>query len=52
VERAHRQGRRIRFWNTPDREEVWRLLYDVGVDVIGTDDLDGLRGFLVRQGDR
>jgi glycerophosphoryl diester phosphodiesterase len=49
VERAHRQGRRIRFWNTPDREEVWRLLYDAGVDVIGADDLDALRGFLLRQ---
>lgn len=46
VERAHAQGRRVRFWNTPDRPEAWRLLLDAGVDVIGTDDLDGLQRFL------
>ena len=47
VARAHAQGRRIRFWNTPDLEAMWRLLYDAGVDLIGADDLDALRGFLV-----
>ena len=46
VERAHAQGRRVRFWNTPDRPDAWRLLLDAGVDVIGTDDLEGLQRFL------
>jgi glycerophosphoryl diester phosphodiesterase len=44
---AHRQGRRIRFWGAPDTEAVWRLLYDAGVDLINTDDLDGLRTLLL-----
>lgn len=49
VEKAHAQGRRVRFWNTPDRAEGWRILVNAGVDVIGTDDLDGLQRFF--QGD-
>lgn len=43
---AHAQGRRLRFWGSPDRPEVWRVLHDAGVDLINTDDLGGLRAFL------
>ena len=46
VERAHAQGRKVRFWNTPDRPDAWQILLNAGVDVIGTDDLEGLRRFL------
>jgi hypothetical protein len=46
VARAHAQGRRLRFWNTPDVPVVWRLLVRSGVDLIGADDLDALRLFL------
>jgi hypothetical protein len=46
VARAHAQGRRLRFWNTPDLPVVWRLLVRSGVDLIGADDLDALRLFL------
>ncbi|MES2467519.1 MAG: phosphatidylinositol-specific phospholipase C/glycerophosphodiester phosphodiesterase family protein [Verrucomicrobiota bacterium] len=44
--RVHAQGRQLRFWNTPDRPGVWRELQAAGVDLIGTDDLAGLAGFL------
>lgn len=47
VTQAHAQGRRIRFWNTPDRPEVWQLLHAAGVDLIGTDHLPELRDFLL-----
>jgi hypothetical protein len=47
VARAHAQGRKVRFWNTPDRAEAWRILSEAGVDVIGTDDLNGLQEFLL-----
>jgi hypothetical protein len=46
VTRAHAQHRHLRFWNTPDRPEVWRMLRDAGVDIIGTDHLAELRRFL------
>jgi hypothetical protein len=48
VRRAHEQGRAIRFWATPDQPEGWAALSDAGVDLINTDDLAGLRDFLVR----
>ena len=46
VEQAHAQGRRLRFWATPDSPNVWRELQTAGVDVIGCDDLAALRAFL------
>lgn len=49
VARAHSQGRRLRFWGTPDREAVWTVLHQAGVDLIGTDDLAALRHFLLRR---
>ena len=48
--RAHAQGRKVRFWNTPDREEAWKILFEAGVDVLGTDDLSGLERFLRNAG--
>ena len=49
VERAHAQGRQVRFWNTPDKPAGWDFLLAAGVDVIGTDDLAGLSGYFARQ---
>ena len=46
VDRAHGQGRQVRFWNTPDRPDVWRTLIEAGVDFVGTDDLAGLQRFM------
>lgn len=49
VQRAHAQHRQVRFWNTPDRPEVWGILLDAGVDIIGTDSLPGLQQFLLQR---
>ena len=46
VETAHRQGRVVRFWATPETEAVWKELHAAGVDLIGTDKLAELRAFL------
>jgi hypothetical protein len=46
VSRVHAQGRRLRCWNTTDTPAVWQLLVECGVDLIGTDDLEALRGLL------
>jgi hypothetical protein len=46
VERAHAQGRRLRFWATPDTAEAWHELRNAGVDLLNTDDLAGLSQFL------
>jgi hypothetical protein len=49
VEKAHAQGRRIRFYAAPDNELAWSTLLDAGVDIINTNRLDALRDFLLRR---
>lgn len=55
VRKSHAKGRLVRFWETPDlrssaRDAVWRELLSAGVDLINTDDLEGLRRFLLEHG--
>ncbi len=49
VNTAHQQGRKVRFWGTPDRPEIWREQLAAGVDLLNADDLVGLRKFLLGQ---
>lgn len=49
VTAAHARGQHVRFWGTTDNPAVWHLLLDARVDLIGADDLDGLRDFLARR---
>lgn len=49
---ARSNGQRLRFWATPDmpgpaRERLWSFLLENDVDFINTDDLAGLRTFLI-----
>jgi Glycerophosphoryl diester phosphodiesterase family len=46
VNRAHAQGRKVRFWNTPDSPLSWTVLLGAGVDLINTNDLVGLERLL------
>jgi glycerophosphoryl diester phosphodiesterase len=46
VNKAHKAGRVVRFWATPENEAVWRDLRSAGVDLIGTDELGRLAAFL------
>jgi len=53
VDTAHKKGRRVRFWSTPDRptqarQMLWRELLASGVDRLNTDDLQGLQQFLLQ----
>lgn len=52
TELVHRGGRRLRFWATPETEACWRELRAAGVDLIGTDDLEGLADFLNQGGEK
>ena len=46
VKQAHARGRRVRFWATPESTAVWKELRAADVDLINTDDLNGLQFFL------
>lgn len=49
VKKAHRDGRRVRFWNTPEDTALWAELRAAGVDLINTDDLAKLQRFLLQK---
>jgi len=49
VDKSHAQGRRVRFWGAPDFPAFWRMLLEADVDLINTDDLEGVRKFLLQQ---
>jgi len=46
VERLHAEGRKVRFWGTPDRTGLWRSLVAMDVDYVGTDNPSRLQELL------
>jgi hypothetical protein len=46
VDKAHEQGRLVRFWGAPDNAATWTALQAAGVDLLNTDDLQGVKNFL------
>ena len=44
---THQEGKKIRLWATPEGPSAWAMLQSLGVDLINTDDLQGLRDFLL-----
>lgn len=50
AERVHGEGKKLRLWAIPDREEAWKALMEVGVDMINTDHLNELNAYLTRIG--
>jgi hypothetical protein len=46
VHQTHEEGRRIRFWASPDTPSMWKELDAAKADLINTDDLPGLSEFL------
>lgn len=52
VDLLHSEGRKVRFWGTPDREDLWESLVALGVDYVGTDDVPRLDRLLRRVGGR
>jgi hypothetical protein len=47
VSQAHKHGRLVRFWATPESPAFWEQLLAAGVDLINTDQLPELRRFLL-----
>jgi alkaline phosphatase len=43
---VHAQGKKIRFWGSPDVPTVWAKFIDLGVDILGTDKVEELYNYL------
>jgi hypothetical protein len=48
VSKAHQQGRKVRFWGSPDQPVFWKELLDDDVDLINTDKLEAAQKFLLQ----
>jgi hypothetical protein len=46
VLQAHKNGRKVRLWGSPDKIKVWSELLKCNVDLINTDRINALRAFL------
>lgn len=46
IDKAHRLGKKIRFWNAPDTELSWTRFIELKVDYINTDHIEELSKFL------
>ncbi len=50
ISKAQEEDKIFRFWNLPqDSPNVWGPLYEAGVDLINTDNLEGLANFIESQ---
>jgi len=45
---AHKSGRKVRLWASPEDTHVWETLLACGVDLINTDRLEELKNFLTK----
>jgi hypothetical protein len=49
VSMAHRYGKKVRLWASPENPVVWNELLECGVDLINTDKLPELKDFLTKR---
>jgi len=49
IDSVHSVKKKIRFWNTPDNADAWRLFIEMGIDYINTDHIAGLSDFLTNR---
>ena len=45
IKLGHDHGRKVRFWGSPNKVEVWEKLMDEGADWINVDDLKGFNAY-------
>jgi len=46
---AHKQGKLVRLWASPENEQVWKYLLNNNIDLINTDELKRLSEFLLKK---
>lgn len=51
VKQVHAEGKKLRLWATPEKLEVWEVMWQAGVDFLNTDQLEELKTFLLHKAD-
>ncbi|MEN7551622.1 alkaline phosphatase [Rapidithrix thailandica] len=45
IDKVHAQGKKIRFWGTPDTKTTWKAFARLGIDYINTDKVEQVAGY-------
>ncbi|MDQ6480766.1 alkaline phosphatase [Dyadobacter sp. LHD-138] len=51
MKHVHDQGKKIRFWGTPDNINAWKMLMNMGIDYLNTDKVEELGPYLRNRAD-
>jgi alkaline phosphatase len=51
IKQVHAQGKKIRFWGTPDNINAWKMFMNMGVDYLNTDKVEALGPYLRSRAD-
>lgn len=51
IKQVHGQGKKIRFWGTPDNINAWKMLMNMGIDYLNTDKVEELGPYLRNRAD-
>lgn len=51
IKQMHDQGKKIRFWGTPDNINAWKMLMNMGIDYLNTDKVEELGPYLRNRAD-
>lgn len=46
IKKVHDQGKKVRFWATPDNVNAWKMLMNMGLDYLNTDKVEELGPYL------
>jgi hypothetical protein len=49
VDKTHKEGKKLRFWASPDNEAVWRFLLDNKVDLVNVDSLQKFNKYITKR---
>ena len=49
AEATHNEGKKLRFWASPDKPEVWQFLLDSHVDLVNTDSLPKFKNYMAKR---
>tara|TARA_X000000368_G_scaffold365043_1_gene311074 strand:- start:47 stop:376 length:330 start_codon:yes stop_codon:yes gene_type:complete len=49
IYQVHLEGKKIRFWGSPDNSISWEVLYKSGVDLINTDKVADLYDYMLQK---
>jgi hypothetical protein len=49
ADKVHQENKKLRLWAHPDNTNAWTTLRSLGVDLINSDDLEGIKSYFLKK---